>query len=122
MTTPTWARAMVGLACRLLPEGSVRDRWRDELLADLAVLAGRQRAAYVAGVVVNAWALRSAVRGGEPATAAAPGPRRPWGCRLNLRHSWHVVSTDDGHPFWECRDCRKTWVTVRPPGDWSPGF
>ncbi len=122
MTAPAWARSTVTLACRLLPEGPVRDRWRDELQADLEVLTGRQRAAYVAGVVGNAWALRSAVRGGEPTVAVAQVPHRPLGCRLNLRHSWHVMSTDDGHPFWECRHCHKMWVTVRPPGDWSPGF
>ncbi|GAA1477143.1 hypothetical protein GCM10009623_15890 [Nocardioides aestuarii] len=122
MTTPSWARTLVTLACRLLPAGQVRDRWREELLADLEVLAGRERAAYVVGVVVNAWALRSAVRGGQAGVAVARAARRPLGCRLNLRHSWHVVSTEDGHPYWECRDCHKTWVTVRPPGDWSPGF
>ena len=28
-------------------------------------------------------------------------------CRLNLRHDWHVESTDDGERFKQCRRCGK---------------
>lgn len=118
-----WARAGVALATRALPAGATRQRWREEFSADLFVLGRRQQATYTIGVLANAWALRSALRRGEPTIVGSTATsRRPLMCRLNLRHRWRVVSTEDGNPHWECTRCRKLWVTVRPPGDWSPGF
>ena len=118
-----WARAGVALASRVLPAGPVRERWRDEFCADLQVLSRRRQATYTVGVLAHAWALRSALRKGKPLTMEKTGTtRRPLTCRLNLRHKWRVVSTEDGNPHWECTACHTLWVTVRPPGDWSPGF
>lgn len=119
----TWARAGVALASRALPAGSTRERWREEFWADLQVLGRRQQATYTVGVLANAWALRSALRKGEPnIMGKTESARPPLTCRLNLRHQWRVVSTEDGNPHWECTACHKLWVSVRPPGDWSPGF
>jgi hypothetical protein len=118
-----WARTGVALASRALPAGQTRQRWRAEFFADLQVLSRRQQATYTVGVLANAWALRSALRNGEPAVVEGTVTMRPpLTCRLNLRHRWRVVSTEDGNPHWECTRCQKLWVTVRPPGDWSPGF
>jgi hypothetical protein len=118
-----WARMGLTLACRALPAGATRERWRREFHADLQVLGRRQQATYTLGVLANASALRSALDKGEPSIMETTATsRRPLMCRLNLRHKWRVVSTEDGNPHWECIHCRKLWVTVRPPGDWSPGF
>ncbi len=123
MTGTAWARTGVALASRALPAGPTRERWRAEFWADLHVLGRRQQATYTVGVLAHAWALRSALRQGEAnimgkTTAARP----PLTCRLNLRHTWRVVSTEDGNPHWECTACGKLWQSYRPPGDWSPGF
>lgn len=118
-----WARAAVALATTVLPAGPVRARWRQEFLADLSVLGRRQQASYAAGVLVHAWALRSALHEREALSAEkATTVRPPLRCRLNVHHRWRVVSTEDGNPHWECTACHKLWKTVRPPGDWSPGF
>lgn len=106
-----------------LPAGPARERWRQEFWADLQVLGPRQQATYTLGVLANAWALRSALgKGGTTITEKTVTTRPPLRCRLNLRHHWRVVSTEDGNPHWECTACHKLWKTVRPPGDWSPGF
>jgi hypothetical protein len=121
-STP-WARTGVALASRALPAGPTRERWREEFRADLEVLGRRQQATYTMGVLTHAWALRSALRTGEPnIMAKTETARPPLTCRLNLRHQWRVVSTEDGNPHRECIACHKLWVSVRPPGDWSPGF
>jgi hypothetical protein len=118
-----WASTVVRLACRALPAGSLRERWQREFLADLEVLEPRQQATYGLGVLANAWALRSALGREESTIMETTAPTRPrLLCRLNLRHKWRVVSTEDGNPHWECIHCQKLWVSVRPPGDWSPGF
>ena len=118
-----WARTGVALASRALPVGPIRERWREEFWGDLQVLGRRQQASYTVGVLANAWALRSALRQGEPAIMEDTVTRRPpLMCRLNLRHKWRVVSTEDGNPHLECIACRKPWKSFRPPGDWSPGF
>jgi hypothetical protein len=118
-----WALTGVALASRALPAGPTRERWRAEFRADLQVLSRRHQATYTLGVLANAWALRSALRNGVPAVVDGPVTTRPpLACRLNLRHRWRVVSTEDGNPHRECTRCQKLWGTVRPPGDWSPGF
>ena len=118
-----WARTGVALATTALPAGPIRERWREEFLADLQVLGPRQQATYTVGVLANAWALRSALGKGEPTIMGETvTTRTPLTCRLNLRHRWRVVSTEDGNPHWECTRCHKLWASIRPPGDWSPGF
>ena len=118
-----WARTGVALATRVLPAGPTRDRWRQEFQADLQVLERRRQATYTLGVLTNAWALRSAVDKEEPTIMEKTVTTRPpLTCRLNLRHHWHIVSTEDGSPYKECRDCHKHWDAWHPPGDWSPGF
>ena len=32
------------------------------------------------------------------------------GCRLHLHHSWHVVSSEEGTRWRECRHCGKEFV------------
>ena len=118
-----WARTGVALATRALPAGPTRDRWRQEFRADLQVLGRRRQATYTMGVLANAWALRSAVDREEPTIMEKTvTTRAPLTCRLNLHHHWHVVSTEDGTRYRECRACHKLWDTWRPPGDPSPGF
>lgn len=118
-----WARTGVALASRALPAGPTRDRWRQEFRADLQVLDRRQQATYTMRVLAHAWALRTALGSGEPTVMENALTRRPpLTCRLNLRHRWRVVSTEDGNPHRECIACHKLWESYRLPGDWSPGF
>lgn len=116
-------RTGVALASKALPAGPTRERWRDEFRGDLEVLGRRQQATYTVGVLANAWALRTALRKGEPPIMEnTVTRRRPLMCRLNLRHQWRVVSTEDGNPHRECIACHKLWESYRLPGDWSRGF
>jgi hypothetical protein len=87
------------------------------------VLGPRQQATYTAGVLANAWALRTAlIRGESTIMENKRTTRPPLTCRLNLHHDWRTETTEDGHRYRECIACHKLWDTWRPPGDWSPGF
>ena len=100
---PTWwARAAVMLATRRLPVGEVRLRYRLELLAELWGMPPDRQATYAWGVLVTARTMRAAVLHPDPTAET----RAPLGCRLNLRHRWHLLSSDDGKSRWrECRRC-----------------
>ena len=44
-------------------------------------------------------------------------------CRLNLRHVWHVESTEDGQRYRRCRRCGKYEdLGSKGPGDWATGL
>lgn len=44
----------------------------------------------------------------RPETTPATDERHPrLGCRLHLHHSWHVVSSEEGTRWRECRHCGK---------------
>ena len=112
-TRPTRsARALVRLAAFALPVGAIRDRYRQEFLADLHGMTRSQQARYGAAVLGHAIPLRIAVRIGyrRPLTKGSDviiGQHRPILCRLNLHHHWHAESTSDGTRYLRCTRCGK---------------
>ena len=44
-----------------------------------------------------------------------PARDLPLGCRLNLRHKWQIVSTEDGERYWTCKVCGKEKSTRGAP-------
>ena len=104
------ARTAIGLAVRPLPTRDDRNRYLDEFIGDLYGLSAADQFRYVAGVLSQAWALRSAVRADpqhftEPLTGRA---RWRWvRCHVLRRHYWKTYSTDDGSRYSACAVCRK---------------
>lgn len=106
MSTPRrTSKLLVEGATLVLPAGEVRDRYRQELLAELHGLERSQQPRHALGVVLHALALRRAVIGGEHVEPAAAGESAPVHCRLHLYHHHRKTSTDDGQVFWQCVDC-----------------
>jgi hypothetical protein len=104
-------RLTVRAAARVLPGGPVRERYRQEFLAELPGLGRARQARHALGVLSRSWALRAAVS--TPSAAAAdmeivfPRRRGPLSCRLNLRHRWETVRTEDGSRYRHCQRCGK---------------
>jgi hypothetical protein len=106
-----WARHSVQLATRVLP-GATRDRYRQEFLAELYGLRRARQLRYAFGVLSRSWALRAAINTPSEAAVADmeivfPRRRRPLLCRLNLRHRWATLRTEDGRPYLRCQRCGK---------------
>lgn len=99
--------AIVGLAARVLPPGDVRERYRSELVADLSYLDRHHQLTYATGVWSTAWALRRELTQELTMDDTISIPARPLACRINLRHHWHVESTEDGSRYRRCTRCGK---------------
>jgi hypothetical protein len=104
-------RHTVRVATRVLP-GSTRDRYRQEFLAELYGLGRARQLRHALGVLSRSWALRAAINTPSEAAAADmeivfPRHRRPLLCRLNLRHRWATLRTEDGKPYLRCQRCGK---------------
>ena len=117
-----WAVAVVRLAAAVLPVGVIRDRYRQEFLADLAGMTGREQAGYSVLVLLHAIPLRVAVRIGyrRPLTKGHDmviRTRKPLLCRLNIRHHWATESTSDGTRFAHCSRCGKDATGPLPISD-----
>lgn len=114
---------LITLATLVLPRGPVRDRYARELAAELHAMTLRQRWRYVVRVIVNAPRLRRAVNADpDPGKTPATDSVVPLACRLNLHHTWHLASTEDGSVFKECARChkdapQKIFQIWRYPGD-----
>jgi hypothetical protein len=107
-----WAVALVRLTAAGLPTGVIRDRYRDEFLADLHGMTRREQANYSTQVLAHAIPLRVAVRIGYRRSLVKGSDMvfrrsRPLLCRLNLRHHWHTESTEDGALYARCIRCGK---------------
>jgi hypothetical protein len=106
-----WSRHTVQAATRVLP-GATRDRYRQELLAELYGLGRARQLRYALGVLSRCWALRAAINTPSDATAADmelvfPRHRRPLPCRL-IRHYWVDLSSEDGTSrYRQCARCGK---------------
>jgi hypothetical protein len=122
-TPPRWARKVIALATQVLPAGPIRDRYHQELDAEMFAMTRWQAVRYVLEVVATAPRLRGVVKGDAGrGDLAVTLPAVPIACRLNLRHRWHIRSTDDGGRYKECARCRKeypgwTYYLWRYPGD-----
>ena len=106
------ARACVEVAVRALPGLDDRLRYRAEFSADLAVLGRAGQLRYAAGVLSQAFALRTALgasptRAEEAAMTVPTGHRFHWQCRLFGAHDWVSRSAEDGSRYVACRRCGK---------------
>lgn len=102
---PTRAAAgTVRLATLLLPAGTPRDRYRQELLAELWWLDAHAQRAFARHSVPAAWALRRTLTGRGP-TFSEDQMTRPLLCLLNIHHHWHGYSTEDGQRYLRCDRC-----------------
>ena len=109
MTTPRRSAVLaVRLSTHVLPAGQVRDRYRQELLAELHALDRPRQLRFAAGAVSCAWSLRRAVTKEHAMGWEHTGPKAvPLHCRLHLWHHYRQSSTEDGELFRRCVDCGK---------------
>lgn len=105
---------VVGIATLVLPRGEVRQRYRDELRAELYDLPTRRQYAFAFGALTRAWRLRQAILSAEPGLAGISGISgagvtgpKPLLCALHLHHAWRIETTEDGHHYRHCRRCGK---------------
>ena len=97
---------LVRLAVRALPAGPVRERYRQEFLAELRTLRRGARLRFSLGVLTQVLALRTAVD-----SKAIPVDqrdfsqvRKPVLCRLHVHFRSRCV-TEDGDVYQRCRRC-----------------
>ena len=106
MSTPRrTATLLVRAATFVLPAGPVRERYRDELLAELYFLESSQQVRRALGTAMHAPALRRAVVGGGVAAPVVAGRSTPLHCRLHLYHHHRKTTTEDGGVYVACVDC-----------------
>jgi hypothetical protein len=117
---PIGARHLVTLATRFLPAGSTRQRYRQELLAELYGLPARQATRCAIGIAINAPALRAAVTAdGQHPTEVTMHTHRPLACRLNIHHHYRIQHAEDGGRYWHCPRCGKDYFRNTHPGGGS---
>jgi hypothetical protein len=99
---------LVRASTRILPAGAVRERYRREFLADLAVCTRGAQIRFALGVLSTIVFLRAVVAGAELLVTPGDVPefpeRRPLLCRLRL-HRWGVCYNADGEEYLRCRRC-----------------
>jgi hypothetical protein len=99
---------LVRLATRALPAGQLRERYRQEFLAELYGLSRSGQTGYAIRVLTRSPALRSAVctvRTALPEVAMTPSVRKPLLCRTHLHHRWAPARNPDGENYLRCRRC-----------------
>ena len=106
--SPFAARA-TAIAARVAGSGAVRNRYRQEFLAELHDLPRFEQAWYAARVLSQSWKLRVALRPHEnpvrPRPLTAPRSAR---CYLRLHHSWAQHRAVDGSSTYRlCARCGK---------------
>lgn len=106
------ARAMER-ATKGLPS-DLRDRYYDEMVAEMHGLGRVASWRYAAGVFASGPSMRSALTDGGPVPVAAP--RRPLSCRTNVHHRWKTFSADDGGLYRACGKCGKEYVNTGTAG------
>jgi hypothetical protein len=101
-----WTRRTVLLATRALPRGPLRDRYQQELVAELYAMTGSQQTSHALGVLAHSFALRAAIAGDPALTEEAP-VKKPYLCRTHLHHVYRTASTEDGSRYRRCVRCGK---------------
>jgi hypothetical protein len=97
----SWAVKVVDMATLVLPSGSVRRRYRQELASELWGMTTGQQLRHASSILVSAPALhRALLESGE-----LDVPHSLLWCRLHLHHRWHNESTDDGARYRRCLAC-----------------
>jgi hypothetical protein len=116
---------LVDLAVRLLPSAR-RDRYRQELTAELLSLPREEQRAYALRILARTWALRAALDTREHDTIGATTMTKRQRCTLRL-HSWQTRRNEEGEPYQACTRCpaeRESFVmtnSMGPSGDGGGG-
>ena len=97
-------RATVGLP------SETRDRYHDELVAEMHGLGRVAGWRYAVGVTASAPTMYAALTDGGP--KPEPAVRRPLGCRTNTHHVWRTTHTPDGKLYRACARCGKEYVST----------
>jgi hypothetical protein len=96
---------VVRLAARALPAGELRDRYRQEFLAELHACRSGAQLRYAVAVLTHVLALRIAVGGDRLRLESLRfGKHRPLLCRLHLHH-FEPCHNPDGEFYLRCRRC-----------------
>ena len=103
-------RATLGLPCE------VRDRYHDELVAEMHGLGRVAGWRYAIGVATSGPQLHEALTDGGP--LAEPAARHPVGCRTDLHHTWQWCTTEDSTRYQACSRCGR----MRPDNDPGPAW
>ncbi len=104
MSTRAPRGRLVRAASHVLPAGELRERYRQEFLADLYDRRRTARLRYSLGVLTHVVPLRIAVGRGIALESAAFGGRRSLLCRLHLHH-FDPCHNPDGEFYLRCRRC-----------------
>jgi hypothetical protein len=104
-----WPSHTVRLAVRTLPPGAVRDRYRQEFMAELHDLTGSRQSRHALGILTRSIALRSALTTDRPTLAEAvitmSTTRKPLLCRTHLHHRWAIQMNPEGESYLRCGRC-----------------
>ena len=95
---------VVGFATRTIPSGPVRDRYRQELVAEMYGMDTTAQRRHALSVLAHAGSLRAAVL--DPETTKEETMRKPVRCLLGM-HKDKMVSADDGSRYLRCVRCRR---------------
>ena len=85
-----------------------RDRYHDELVAEMHGLGRVAAWRYAIGVAVSGPSMHAALTDGGP--PVAPAAKRRIGCRTNTHHVWQTHSAPDGGLYRACARCGKEYV------------
>jgi hypothetical protein len=103
------ASRVVRLAAHTLPAGEIRNRYRQEFLAELHGLDRAARTGYAVRVLTRSPALRAAVAITRPncteVVMTTATLRKPLLCRTHLHHRWAQSRNPDGEIYLRCRRC-----------------
>jgi hypothetical protein len=113
---------VVALACRVLPGGSCRSRYRQEFTAELYGMPLGRQTTHALQIAASSWSLRSAVAHphGKGRNMLTIVRSKPLLCLLNVRHHWHQEITEDGTRFQRCTKCGKDRLEFGPLNvDWK---
>ena len=108
MSTPALLpRQSVRLAVRVLPAGSTRRRYEQELVAEMYAMSPQRQMIFAIGVLTHVWSLRAALADNSLVHEEAEMHRRSLMCRLNVHHVWRWDSAEDGSRYQRCAKCGK---------------
>lgn len=112
-----WVR-VVALALRAVPAGPARERYRQELVAEMYGMEVRVQRHHALGVLRSALALRVALTNPKRTTTKeAMMMKKRWRCRLGI-HQYTPATTDDGGHYTRCQWCGKDYGSSSSgPGD-----
>ena len=108
-----FAAAAMERATKDVPS-ETRDRYHDELVAEMHKLGRIAAWRYAVGVAASRSSMHAALTDGGPQPETAV--RHPLGCRTNTHHMWKTTHTTDGHLYRACARCGKEYVNTGTAG------